>query len=277
MGALPWLAANVTSGFPSLGQPASHVPTTFGQRLSDCFTLAVPRLLGLRDVRGSGWLLGPVGIAAFAALLVVFAVVVRRWPRRLELVLAVLVPFPLLYAFPSSTAISHPRYALFAGPFVALLAGAGLQRLFRASPVPLAGVLVALATVTAVGLVGLAHDGDGEPDVVPPDHRPVLAALDRLGIDRAYTDHWIGYRLTFETDERILTDPIPSTRWADYDRAVARAERVAWIIPAGGPLDRQFEALTAARGAHAQRIDAGAYAVWTTDARLTPEDLGLDP
>jgi 4-amino-4-deoxy-L-arabinose transferase-like glycosyltransferase len=277
VGALPWLCANVTSGFPSLGQPVPPIPTSYLQRLQDFVTLAMPRLLGLRDVRGAGWTLGPVGVIAYLGLVVAFLALLRRRPRRLELILVLVAVHPFLYALPTSTAYTLPRYAMFIGPFVALLVGAGLDRITPPAPLALVAVVATFAAVTGLGLVDLARDGRAEPDVAPVDDRPIIEALDRLGIDRAYTDHWIGYRLTFDTGERIVTDPIPSTRRPAYDREVARADRVAWVIPAGGPLDRRFEASVAALGTTAHRLDLGAYVVYTTDRPVTPEDLGLEP
>jgi len=42
------------------------------------------------------------------------------------------------------------------------------------------------------------------PPVAPRDLKPLVATLDRAGIDRVYADFWLSYRLTFETDERIV-------------------------------------------------------------------------
>ncbi len=37
-----------------------------------------------------------------------------------------------------------------------------------------------------------------------PRPRPAVATLDDLGLDRVYADFWLSYRLTFDTDERIV-------------------------------------------------------------------------
>ena len=38
----------------------------------------------------------------------------------------------------------------------------------------------------------------------PRSFAPLIATLDRLGIDHVYADYWIAYRLDFATQERII-------------------------------------------------------------------------
>ena len=49
---------------------------------------------------------------------------------------------------------------------------------------------------------------------VPADFRPLIAELDRLGVDRVYADYWIAYRLDFATDERIIAAESPQEVYA---------------------------------------------------------------
>ena len=75
---------------------------------------------------------------------------------------------------------------------------------------------------------------------VPRDLGPLVAGLDRLGIDRLYTDYWLAYRLAFDTRERIIAaenrfagvtfdrgQAVPSAstevRYPAYEREVRRA------------------------------------------------------
>lgn len=43
-----------------------------------------------------------------------------------------------------------------------------------------------------------------QPPVAPRDLGPLISTLDDLGVDRVYADFWLAYRLTFDTDERII-------------------------------------------------------------------------
>ena len=43
-----------------------------------------------------------------------------------------------------------------------------------------------------------------QPPAAPRDLGPLISTLDSLGLDRVYADFWLAYRLTFDTDERII-------------------------------------------------------------------------
>jgi hypothetical protein len=55
---------------------------------------------------------------------------------------------------------------------------------------------------------------------VPADFKPLIAELDRLGVDRVYADYWVAYRLDFETDERIIAAESPQERYARAGKRV---------------------------------------------------------
>jgi hypothetical protein len=86
----------------------------------------------------------------------------------------------------------------------------------------------------------LTADRPHWPPPTPRDLTPLIAALDRLHLDRVYADYWIAYRLDFATSERIVAtyddwlhwstrdgqvtpDPPLAVRWPPYQREVAQA------------------------------------------------------
>jgi hypothetical protein len=115
--------------------------------------------------------------------------------------------------------------------------------------------------------------------LVPADFAPLVAMLDRLGIDRAYAHYWIAYRLTFETDERIVAAeadtgslaasrpgavlpavPDETNRRPQYDREVRRVAAPAWAFTAGSPREHRWSPLLRRTGY--RRVVVDGFAVW---------------
>jgi hypothetical protein len=100
------------------------------------------------------------------------------------------------------------------------------------------------------------------------DQRDLIAALDRLGANRIYSDYWTCGRITFATGERVacavLADDLRPglNRYGAYERAVDAAPHPAFALPSGSVLDRAFAARLADRGIAASTVDAGGYTIY---------------
>jgi hypothetical protein len=179
--------------------------TTYFHRLRLFFSPLLPMMLGLRSPLSQELLLPHwlthLAYGTLLALFVVGAVRARKQDTALLYVVAAL--FPLVYAVNGMTsATSEPRYLLIVAPVFVLL----VAQFARAYPRALAMVAVAFA-VSFVSLDRMANvhiAQPGQPPPAPRDFRPLIAVLDRLGVDRVYADYWIAYRLDFETKERII-------------------------------------------------------------------------
>jgi hypothetical protein len=138
IGALPWLYANIRSGFASvmLGVPP---PSGFGygRRVSVFFHDVLPTQLGLRAVPGGrpdgSWIGGPtLGHSLYDVILVLLVLLIvrvlwtaRRGRRAAPLLAAAggVVAFPFLSSlFPTSWYTADGRYGVYLGPLVVLLA-----------------------------------------------------------------------------------------------------------------------------------------------------------
>jgi hypothetical protein len=62
-----------------------------------------------------------------------------------------------------------------------------------------------------------------QPPKAPRDLGPLVTALDGLGLDRVYGDFWLAYRVTFETDERIVAAQSKLERVGTLDGRVVAA------------------------------------------------------
>jgi 4-amino-4-deoxy-L-arabinose transferase-like glycosyltransferase len=275
LGALPWLVANVGSGFPSLraGSPAHHA--SWAERLGVFFRDVLPLAQGVR-LRGTGaWLVpGVLGMALYLLIagLILYWVLRLALERRALLLVAFVALFPFAYAAsPYSWYWIDGRYAFYLAPVLALLVASGLwelgsrrPRLARAAPA--AGLIAALA-LTAGAAVRLAPyiplaGSDGARSGwtswrADPDAwlRPLAAALERSHAGGAYAGYWLAYPLTFESHGRVVASDPAVDRYPPYQTAVAQSPRQAWVFPRPSP--SSLLALNAAAGAHPWLVGRG--------------------
>jgi hypothetical protein len=111
--------------------------------------------------------------------------------------------FPLLYALAPATLFSQePKYLVVLSPVLVLLVAQLASTYWRA--VALVGVALAVSTGTLHKMDTYFRTVPVQPPVAPRDLGPLISTLDDLGVDRVYADFWLAYRLTFDTDERII-------------------------------------------------------------------------
>ena len=266
LGALPWLAANVGRGYPSVQPEAQVYFDAWAGRLGVFFGHVAPLVLGAR-LRGSGdWLVSPL----FGKMLyVLFSVAMLAWVALLAfkrramplVVFAVLFPFVYTYA-PFSGFWNDGRYAVYLAPVLALLVasalcelGRGSSRLARAAPV--AGLIAALALTAGAAarlapyapFAGSTGSRSGWTSwTADPNEwiRPLVTALERSHVGGAYAGYWVAYALTFEAHGHVTAADPGVNRYPPSLAAVAQSPRQAWVFPRQSALG----ALNAAVGAH---------------------------
>jgi 4-amino-4-deoxy-L-arabinose transferase-like glycosyltransferase len=253
LGSLPWWVSNVRHHWDSLVLGADQ--TSKLGHLHNLFSTTLPTALGLRLPYSLTWL-PTIAVAAplYALVLAGFVYLLWRRPAGLGLLLLAALIFPVLYTVSPYTWLNiEPRYVTLAYPvFTLLLVYAASSRLRAA-----ALVSVALA-FTAAGVAEMQHDNLGashaEGAKVPTDIRPLLRTLRAHGIDRAYANYWVAYRITFESGERIVAaavnplsygvqkgrvvpltegDPGGEGRYPKYHEIVARSRQAAHVFVAG--------------------------------------------
>lgn len=269
VGTLPWLWANVQSGFASLNSSSfpngaiTTLNTGFWGRLGIFGRLSLPIELDLRRMQSGTFLFGgtgegarhALGVGLTVAVITVVAVAVLlcmfRGGRWLALGVSVLV-FPLLFAWqPGTWFWLDGRYIVFLGPLLALAVAAGLEsgvcRFTRGRSLPSSadsslGVLV-MSAVLAAGVllsafalagdnstsIGSLASGWGNPNA-PADR--AVTALRAAGIRAAFADYWVAYKLDFlgGPNLTVATAPGDVDRQRSFDRTVDAAPQQAWIF-----------------------------------------------
>jgi len=237
VGALPWLWANVTSGFASLDTnrfPGTNSPLNTGYtgRLETIFRKSLPTELGLRPPgMGFGrdatnrWVLDTSSSFTHALLLLLLAAValcifaavvlcVLRGGRALAMA-AALVAFPFLAAAqPGTWWWQDGRYLVYLGPLLAIVLAIGCDeaagrwaarrsdRARRRSGSLAFGAIVVVAvsiTMLAFHVATRVGPSNFDSDWSRPDREAetVAAVLQQHGVRFAYANYWVAYKLDF--------------------------------------------------------------------------------
>jgi Dolichyl-phosphate-mannose-protein mannosyltransferase len=257
LGAAPWLAWNLRHDWNAVvPESVAGGESTFLGRFWDLFAAVLPTWLGLRVPYSLDWTFGVVvGVALLVVALAGFAYLLVRRPPRLEPLLAVAVAFPFLYAASSFTfLITEPRYLVFVAPVVTLLIGYAIASRPRLAA---AGLAVALV-VSIVGLRTLERQDLFTPEVheggVTTELGPLIDRLERDGVEHVFANYWLAYRISFESDERVIATSTGHVRYEPHDRAVRSDPLAAYVFFAGAPDERPREGY--------RRIREGPFAIY---------------
>jgi 4-amino-4-deoxy-L-arabinose transferase-like glycosyltransferase len=282
VGALPWLIANVRHGWPSLHPGPNEGP--WSEHVHNLVVATLPQALGLRLAWSFEWLGTPfIALALYALLAVGFLWLLWKRPAGLTPLLLVVVLFPIFYfVSPYTWLQSEPRYLTLVVPlFVLLLA-------YAASSVVRAAAIVAVALAFSVGgLVELQRHHvvafRTEGTAVPAKLQPVLRTLHANEIHYAFASYWVAWRITWESqlrivgakssyarpfarDRRVYPGDPPNDLGIDprYYREAERHRDVAHVFVLGGDVEPAVAPLLRRTGY--RRVIAGGFAVWLPPA-----------
>lgn len=244
----PYWIYNIRLGWPSMGMFGLAEPEAMVRQREGLFRTALPILMGATRFWGSGEIF-PRAVSTvyllygfvLATLLVVrrrqvAGLLLGRVDRQSPVELVLLVIPVCCTIFTISTygwLVQAPRYLLPAYVSLFAVTGVAVAYISRRSR-----MLATLLVVLLVGMNGASaylkgRAVAGEPIVfngerVARDHTKLIAALDELGITYVRTNYWIGYRLAFETQERITFSMFQEphhVRIVEYERNMTPPER----------------------------------------------------
>jgi hypothetical protein len=276
LGALPWIVWNARHGWASLAAPeAGHVGVAgFFANAWGFVTVSLPILAGAtrpHHVPGTPGVAYPgAAIVAPLALLLLVAPALARLRRDPRVALLVLTLAAVTGAALLSSRFTpdEPRYFMAAYVLVPPLLGAAAAwwlAVRRRARVALAAAAVLLATHVAGYASAYAHGPVVEDSQVTGPLDGLVAALKRLGVDRAWGSYWTTYRLAFETGEQILASPLGAedvVRIPRYAAEVKVSPRAAVVLLP--PRTDCFAAWLDERGVPAVRTRAGAFTIFSS-------------
>lgn len=222
-GGLSYWIYNIRRNFPSAGMFGISTWDQVREHLHGFWDTALPILLGARRFwHKESTFPGAENIACVLYILPIVVLTIVRAPfilrllvgrpdreRPIELVLLFCVSCCLIFAISSyGWLVQAPRYLLplYVGIFV--LVGVATDYLANRSKLAGALLVIALLAFNGTTAYGRGRAVSGEPVVfagqrVARSHTALVEALNQLGITKIRTNYWIGYRLAFETAEKI--------------------------------------------------------------------------
>lgn len=246
-GSLYWWY-NLMRGFPSLGMFGRAPKAEILAHLKGVFDTALPILLGARHFWERSEVFAGATAVYYAVYGLIFvAVIVARWQGRRELwqrggVGAFGIELLLLFVlcaigiFSCSTfgwLVQAPRYLLPLYVGLSVVCGYFCAGALRRSRVFGVSVVVVLFVLNLSSSYAGGRALPGEPVVfsgerVARDHTELIETLNRLGITRVRANYWIGYRLAFETQERVtfvVSGEPHQVRIPEYEHGLTERER----------------------------------------------------
>lgn len=223
IGSSPYWLYNLRNGFPSLGMfgfaPVEKIAEYFGG-LGDT---ALPILLGAKrfwegagDVSGATIFVYVVYVVVLGGVLVARRREIARLMRgdvdrdsQVEVFFLLMIFTCVVFASSTFGWLSQaPRYLLPLYIPLFVICGVWVKTLIGCSRVLGCGALAVLLALNVASCFWGGRAIPGEPvvfrsDRVDRDHTALIQELDALGITKVRTNYWIGYRLAFETSERI--------------------------------------------------------------------------
>jgi hypothetical protein len=239
LGALPSIVWNVRNDWGSFMSPIDDT-TTYLHRLRVFASPLLPMLLGLRTPFTQERLLpSAITLLLYGGIAVLFAYGAYKARRRDSSVLYVVaLAYPFLYTLAPATFFSQePKYLVVLSPVLVLLFAQLATTYWRATAVLATALILSIATLDRMETY--FRTVPAQPPVAPRDLGPLIATLDRLGLDRVYADFWLAYRLTFDTDERIVAsqNKFTQVRFADGQAFASRHPFIRYP-----PYERKVEA-----------------------------------
>ncbi len=142
-----------------------------------------------------------------------------------------------VFAHSSRSSSNDARYLLPLMAVLPILGAFGIWQVYKRFRSGSIILTLFIMTCQLWGNVQLAHAWH-DPALIAgplelPDTRPLIAAMEKHGIRRAYAHYWLSYRLTCETAEKIIVSEPFNERFpgnhVQYLDEVSQAEKIAFI------------------------------------------------
>lgn len=178
-----------------------------------------------------------------------------------------LMVVPLVFAISKfRELVTEPRYLLPLYSGVPLAAAAILagRRVMRWIAPALIALILALNVLSLAVLDPTLNLPDTAIGSVAANRAELARFLLDRGLDRVYTDYWIGYPLAFETQERVVPAVISGgfNRYIPYAHEVLVSRNPAFVFIDGSPEEKAYLARWQERGVEAKKGIVSIYSVY---------------
>lgn len=277
LGGAPWVISNIGTRFQSL-KPAGGTTGDVGRGVNNFFTDLAPQVFGFKVPFDGRFLLGGFGVALCVAIGLLIVIGPLRLKAKPWLPWGALIGGSALFVLTQWALYqSQPRYTFWLAPWLLMIVGALVAALPRRGIIVFAAVIaVASSTTTAQAVVMNKSPlvGYRALDVpTPTNDSELLSLLDDLNVTRAYSDYWIAYRVTFETNKRIIVTPYYTDRHPPYTDAVKASGKPAHIFMSSSLFLNRFLDYCNSVGAQCPTTERGGYTVIRPDRLITAEDV----
>lgn len=265
LGALPWLWANLNDNFLSLKIPPSPVVhNSYLDHLYNFFNGDLPVALGLRVPYQDQWLFHGMKMGYFIVILPILVAGLIISFKRFSLLGLVVVSYPFIFAIsPFSWYIGEGRYIFFLSPFLAMLIVITLG--FFGEYIVTGIGIASMVLLSVIGL-SIMDNPQLAPTInavaVPASFKPLEKLLLANHIHHVFANYWIAYRLTFETNGRVVAAPTGTIRNSLYNHLVAKSADPAHVFLKGTPGASSFVAAMSRMGVPLLSYTKGAFIVY---------------
>jgi 4-amino-4-deoxy-L-arabinose transferase-like glycosyltransferase len=221
-GAGVWIVSSFRRGLASFHGPEVGRSSTFLERFRFFWTRGLPFAFGLRRPWSAHWYVSrTLDVVLYLAVLVLLVIALRH-TRLLDAPDVFLLAFaPFVFAvLKVNYRLDEGRYTYFVASMLPLLLG----RLVSLH----IGRVVAAALI-AVGTIGFVGGYQDLVRATPGSTKPLADELRREGYRTATGDYWSTYKMTFESNERVIASPLPG-------EPGARSRTYARIVAASNPV-----------------------------------------
>lgn len=310
VGALPVFIFGSSHHWSNLHMPGNGAMLSGAVgRMAQFFRVEAPIAMSLRVEGSLSWVEGPFGIvlalAAWAGVVTLIIFVVAGRARRCQLPALTLVLLPILFSLNvMADHVGQGRYVMFGSTMGALLIGVGLENVgrftlrtrawwkrrgdlpaarsqpgIRFSPPPVLWPF-GLVLLAVLGAVALAREPASAlatfpaPDVpMPMDDGGLRALLSKHHIHDAYTNYWIAYRITFETNETTIAVPYDYDRYPPLSRLVRDSRDPCYLFVSTSDSVTRFEKWCHEKGIALQIWSSGGFTVLQPPLKVLPSQL----
>jgi hypothetical protein len=270
IGGLPVVIYAINNSFAEVLRSPSEEQSTYFHRLWLLISVHLPIMWGYRLPLTFEWIWGVFGKILFTAVLVLFLWILLRARKKttVPVLLLVVVYFLMTATFSLVNNLDDGRYLLFIIPILCLVWAIGLPESTKSIALIFAMVLAVSSSSAMIDLAN--HAG---PTYAQAPTSALINELNSKHVSNAWADYWIAYRITLDSHQKIISDPISSSRYRPYRERVARSKNPPVVVFRNSTLSRLTSRFLDKNFYSFRRVDVRNFSVFYVNKSVDPKKL----